>query len=185
MKARHQKCGNDSVDLSDLKGKPAPASLWFSHLYPDGSSSSGEKTNHTLLLIALSVAQRKQSRHVLFLFLVYLLFLPNDQEREENTVLFGFWHVPLLHCEWCKKEFLTQRLACLTCTWMLFMFPFNTSNGCQPHLSWVLHTCGDLTVGPDNMNNIPKLRPTDGHGSPLFTLYQLSSLFLTPQVLKV
>lgn len=84
MKARHQKCGNDSVDLSDPKGKPAPASLWFSHLYPDGSSSSGEKTNHTLLLITPSVAQRKQSRHVLFLFLVYLLFLPNDQEREEK-----------------------------------------------------------------------------------------------------
>lgn len=84
MKARHQKCGEDSVDLTDPEGEPSPASPWFHTFIQMESSSSGEKTNHTLLLITLSMVQRKQNRHVLFLFLVHLLFLPQDQEREER-----------------------------------------------------------------------------------------------------
>lgn len=154
MKARRQKCEDDSVDLTDPEGEPAPASPWFPHLYPDGSSSSGEKTNHTLLLITGTSKKTKPTCSLPILGLLTLLTKIS-------------WH------------------KCLTCPWMLFMFPFNTSNGYQSHLSWVLHTCGDLTVSPDNMNKIPKLRPMDGHGSPLFTLFQLSSLFLTPQILKV
>lgn len=122
MKARHQKCGNDSVDLSDPKGcSSSSQSVIFTPLSRWKQLLRRENQSHTFTYHTISSS--KKTKPTCSLPILGLLTLLTKWPRKRGKTLF-YLHSDTLHCyivsgvkksSWHKGWHVSPAHGCCSC----------------------------------------------------------------------